>query len=113
MHVMRSWAMPIAGLIAVVLSGCGGGVEEPKHPEVFPAAGVVTYQDKPVGEAQVTFYSDESTKNEWVCRAFSDASGKFDISTIFSQGTKDVKGLVPGTYTVTVQKMDKMPDPPR
>ena len=72
---------------------------------VSPAAGIVTYNDKPVEGARVVFLSGESKKNTWGCSGMTDASGKFEISTSFSP-TQQAKGIPVGDYTAVVTKAE-------
>lgn len=81
------------GLVLILLVGCGGGGAE------LPVNGIVTMDDQPLAGAAVTFYGDQATGSlGGTGRTGSD--GKFVIL-----GAKGQKGLVAGTYKVTVSKL--------
>ncbi|MFO0820678.1 MAG: carboxypeptidase-like regulatory domain-containing protein [Pirellulales bacterium] len=81
--------------VAAALVGCGpSGPPEPEKLPVVPAAGVVTYQGKPVADASVAF---QHTGGKVSATGKTDAEGKFKLSTY---GKDD--GAPAGGYRVTV-----------
>lgn len=91
-------------LLAVsVLGGCGP--EQIKHPDVAPAAGIVTYNGAPVEGAMVSFFSEESKKAGWNLSGRTDAAGKFEVTSSFAPGT-EMKGIPAGNYTAVVIKSE-------
>jgi len=107
MHFSRARSILACSTVAAALVGCGGGGDaKVKVPDVVPAAGTVTYNEKPLEGASVLFMSAETKKNSWACAGQTDAAGKFEITSTFSPSTQ-VKGLPAGEYTVVVTKMEK------
>jgi hypothetical protein len=74
-----------------LLVGCGGG-GGPKRPELAPAEGTITMDDKPLAEASVMFGNGSAT-------AETDANGHY---VLMGHGGK--KGCPPGDYKVVVEK---------
>lgn len=108
MHSSRMWSVLACGVAAIALAGCGGGGDvKVKHPDCSSAAGVVTYNDKPVEGARVMLISADTKKNGWGCTGNTDAGGKFEITTSFAPSTQ-VKGIPPGDYSVLVTKIEKL-----
>jgi len=107
MHFSRIWCVTACSIVAAALSGCGGADEKVKHPDVVPAAGVVTYKDAPVTKATVVLLSADGKKNGWGFTGETDASGRFEVTSTFSPTTQ-VKGVPAGDYTVIVTKLDSM-----
>lgn len=103
MRLSGLFSVPVCGIVIAVLAGCPGGGAAIKHPDVSPAAGVVTYNDKPVEGAQVLLMSAETKKNGWACAGRTDADGKFEIMTTFPPSIQE-KGLPVGDYTALVLK---------
>jgi hypothetical protein len=76
-----------------LLSGCGSGSSGQ-----LPVNGIVTMDDQPLDGAAVTFFPEEKT-GAVGGSAMTGNDGKFVIL-----GPKGERGLVPGTYKVTVSK---------
>jgi hypothetical protein len=89
----------------VFLSGCGEGVVEPKWPDTVPCEGAVTFNGKPLTDAQVMFIPDASTTGQGASGT-TDASGKYSLSSRSSKG-EVVKGIIPGKYRVAFSRMVK------
>jgi hypothetical protein len=92
-------------LVAVaLLMGCGKRAGGPATVEV---AGTVTFDEKPVEGANVTF-SPEGTGDDarLASQALTDQNGRFQLSTYVGSG-KTKSGIIPGRYQVTVSKFDR------
>ena len=89
-------ALPLLCASFGLLLGCGSSDTRPK---VVPVTGTVTYQGKPVGDAQVTFWGDAAATP---AVGQTDAEGKFQLIT------QDRTGAVPGKYKVTVSKTETL-----
>jgi hypothetical protein len=89
----------------VAFAGCGG-VAKVAHPDVSPAAGIVTYNGSAVADAEVVLMSQESKTKGWTCSGKTGTDGKFTISTLFAPGT-DAAGIPPGKYTAVVIKTEQ------
>ena len=92
---MSSKLLLILSVLALPLLGCDSG--PPPGPEklpTVPAAGMVTYQGKPVANADVSFQHAEGKVTP---TAKTDASGKFALK---SYGEEE--GAPAGSYKVTV-----------
>jgi len=76
-------------LVVMVAVGCGGS----DGPELHPATGVVTYQNKPLAGATVTFIPAGAGT---FATATTDTEGKYDLKS----GTS--RGVVAGKAAVTV-----------
>lgn len=86
---MRVWYF---AALVLLTAGCGGG-------PVLPVNGVVTWDNEPMDGAAVTFFADgKTTMIGGTAKTGSD--GKFVIV-----GGKGERGLVAGSYKVTVSKM--------
>ncbi|WP_339727535.1 carboxypeptidase-like regulatory domain-containing protein [uncultured Gimesia sp.] len=85
---------------SILWVGCGGG-KDPDLPETVSAAGIVTYQGKPVPEATIMFYPVQGRKPG---SGKSDASGKFTLTT-FSKND----GVIPGDHKVTINAYESTP----
>src|SRR5262245_31347027 len=80
-------------LVAFLVVGCGSSGGE------LPVNGIVTWDGTPLDGAAVTFFPDSRAEGTGgTARTGSD--GKFVVL-----GAKGQKGLVPGTYKVTVSKL--------
>jgi hypothetical protein len=89
-------ALSLSGLV-----GCGGnGVTIPK---TAPVQGNVTYQGKAVDGANVVLNPEGEGR---AASAVTDASGNFTARTSVT-GDKIVDGAVPGTYRVSITKIEK------
>ena len=89
------------GGVALILAaiGCGG----PSLPNAVSVSGTVSYQDKPVAGAQVVLNNtDEKGKP---ASGVTDAQGNFSVQT-YVDGAQ-AKGAMPGSYKVTVTKIEQ------
>ena len=98
----RIWGAA-SGLLAVLVAGCGGGLD------LIPVSGTVTLDGKPVDGAAVVFVPVAGGP---VASGTTEAGGKFRLMTI------NDAGAVPGEHHVTVTKQtmhgitaDGMPGP--
>ena len=82
----------VIGLVLLVAAGCAGDSRR------VAAVGIVTLDGTPVEGATVAFFPDGDSPGQGGF-AKTDANGRFEIAY---PGTG--KGLVPGTYRVTVSK---------
>ncbi|HEY2251652.1 MAG TPA: carboxypeptidase-like regulatory domain-containing protein [Planctomycetaceae bacterium] len=92
-------------LFTLLLPGCGSssGPVEPDL-DLAPVAGVVTLNDQPLADANISFVFDgKPPKGFMASGAKSDSSGKFIVMTGSQPGT------VPGRYKVTISRL-RMPD---
>ena len=87
-------------LLALSVLGCSGG---PVIPETVRVTGTVTYQDKPVEGSQVLLSSTDPKGKP--ASAVTDASGHFAVTT-FVEGATSTAGALPGSYQVTITKLD-------
>jgi len=83
--------LAIVALFAI--AGCGDG-----RPGTVPVSGTVTYQGKPVAEAQVVFMAEGARP----ASAVTDAEGRFTLSTFAPDD-----GAVAGEHRVTVSRWEK------
>jgi hypothetical protein len=89
MSRVRCCTLALVGACATVVAvGCGPGT--------VPVKGVVTYEDRPLGGAFVTFLPLEAGGQE--AHGSTDAQGAFALST-----PKVGPGALPGAYKVTVR----------
>ena len=83
--------------------GCG-----PKNPlGVLKVTGKVTMDGKPVSGAQITFIP-QSGGGGTLAGATTDADGAYSLMT---PGSGEVKGAVPGTYQITIVKIEQEASP--
>ena len=108
--VRKLTAGAVACLATVLLVGCGKRVEDEwtrQRPQVYPATGVVFYQNKPVAGATVMFEStDAGTKpgGGLVAIGHTNSAGMFRMKTY-----NEYEGVVVGSHRVSVTKMDYVP----
>lgn len=92
----------VLGMALIVTGfGCGGGGKDQwtkDRPEVVDAEGVVTYQNQPVEGATVVF---APTDGKHAASGLTDSSGRFAVSAF-----PNSEGAVPGSYKVTVTKLE-------
>jgi len=83
----------------ISLAGCGSG-----HPSTVTVSGKVTHDGKAVPGASIVLSrgGGDITKGE-VAIGKTDASGRFELTTHFA-GQTAAKGVVPGSYKVTISK---------
>ena len=86
---------------AAILSGCGGSPDRWKssRPAVVTARGAVTYNAQPLTGAIVVM--QPSRPDGIAASALTDQEGKFELKSFPPE-----PGAVPGSYTVTIVKMD-------
>jgi hypothetical protein len=89
------WWVVIA---ALVVPGCSNSAVDPNRPQVVPATGVVLYEGRPIGGAEVTFNNEAAGTTG---SAKTDESGRFVLSTF---GRND--GVVPGPQLVAIRRVD-------
>ncbi|MBI3468548.1 MAG: carboxypeptidase regulatory-like domain-containing protein [Planctomycetes bacterium] len=89
-HLALKRLLFAAGLL--LLAGCG---DKASSSGTIPVTGLVTYQGKPVAEANVVFQSPERGSF-----AMTDAEGCFELQT-FETGD----GALPGEYKVMISKL--------
>jgi hypothetical protein len=109
MPLLKSSSLLIAG---AVLATAGCGAQSVPHPNVVPAAGVVTYKGAPVVGAAVILMSPETSKAGWICSGHTDRAGKFEITSNFAPGSQS-RGIPVGDYTAVVTKFDEPSSGPR
>jgi hypothetical protein len=98
-------AVTFAGVIALSsFVGCSGG---PKIPQTHAVSGKITYQDKPLGGAEVGFVSSLDDKNVLAARGVTNGAGEFTLST-YIDPQHEVRGATAGEYVVTVSKTETM-----
>ncbi len=92
----RTFCLLVVGAFLFVSIGCGEG---PTAGTPVPVTGTITYKNKPVEGAQVTFLStaEEGARSASGTTA---ADGSFTLTT-----NKTGDGAVPGDYIVTVSKI--------
>jgi hypothetical protein len=84
--------------LIVTLAGCGRG-----GPVTHPVQGTITYNGKPVAEAQVGFVPTDAAGEMKPARGKTDANGHFELKTYLGPGD-DATGAMAGGYKVTVEK---------
>jgi len=89
----------------VLFTGCGEGVVEPNWPDTVPCEGTVTFDGKPLTDAQVLYIPDASTTGQGGSGS-TDASGKYSLSSRNGKG-ETVTGVIPGKYRVAFSRMVK------
>jgi hypothetical protein len=93
-----------------LIMGCGRRADDEwtrQRPQVYPATGVVFYEDKPVAGATVMFESTDSGAKPGgglVAIGHTDSAGMFRMKTY-----KEYEGVVAGSHRVSVTKMDYVP----
>lgn len=88
-----------AGLLAIVVSGCGGSGDALKVPPLQPVSGTIMLDGKPLPGASVTFLPVGDTKGQ-VSSGNTDDSGKFTVNYVNGQ-----PGVPEGEYKVLVSKL--------
>jgi hypothetical protein len=92
----------MAGVVSVLLPGCGSGEN---LPECAPVSGKVTIDGEPLVSAMVTFHPEKPGNTG---QAASEPDGTYTLNTY---GTKD--GALVGKHTVTIERyLPPMPSQP-
>ena len=81
--------------LCLVMTGCGAG-SDPRHKDLVPASGTVSYKGEPVEGATIIFYHEDASIQGG--STISEADGKFALRTFSGLGA------LPGNYKVTVVK---------
>lgn len=100
----KKWAF--AGLAIFFIAGCSAGtVGGPDLSKLVPVSGIVTLDDKPLADALVTF-DPRTAAGFHGAVGRTDQSGKYELETDAGNG-KTKKGVIPGSYNVTLSKFTK------
>lgn len=91
-RIISRLSLPL--LLALAVTGCGRGAAFDGQPPVAPVEGVVSYQGKPVPNANLTFYPQAEGE---AGVAITDEQGRFRVSTY-----QRLDGAVLGSHVVTV-----------
>lgn len=95
-HAPRWIGSLLALLIGVV--GCGGG-----GPTTYSVSGNVTYQGKPVADAQVGFVPTDQSIDVKPAQGLTDSAGRYTLSTYLGPGD-NAGGATAGKFKVTISK---------
>jgi hypothetical protein len=101
-----------SALVLLLAAGCSSRVDDKwtrMRPPVFPATGIVVYQDKPVAGATVMLESqssDEKARGK-VAIGHTDSGGRFRVRTY-----KEYEGAVAGLHRITVTKFEYIENKP-
>lgn len=87
----KPFRFALIGLALLLLQGCG-----PSRPPMGKVSGIVTYNGKPVHNAQVSFVSDGAPRN---AIARTDEEGRYELTT-FERND----GAIVGTHKVVIRK---------
>lgn len=90
----------VAALLAVCLGGCGAN----DGTQPIRAGGVVTYQGKPLPNAEVVFAPEDQGR---VANATTDSEGRFSLGTY-----RPGDGALPGKHRVTIIAREPAKQPP-
>lgn len=92
------------------MAGCEARVDTPEFSkDLVPVSGVITYQEKPLAGAAVTFFPTGQNAVR-AAYALTDDSGQYQLMTPISGiSAKNSLGAIPGTYRVIVSHLI-MPD---
>jgi len=101
-----------SALVLLLAAGCSSRVDDKwtrMRPPVFPAMGIVVYQDKPVAGATVMLESqspDEKSRGK-VAIGHTDSGGRFRVRTF-----KEYEGAVAGPHRISVKKIEYLENKP-
>jgi len=101
-----------SALVLLLAAGCSSRVDDKwtrMRPPVFPATGIVVYQDKPVAGATVMLESqssDEKARGK-VAIGHTDSGGRFRVRTY-----KEYEGAVAGPHRVSITKFEYVENKP-
>lgn len=106
--MVRTLGVVVLCALSSAAAGCSSGET---FPETVPVTGTVKYQGKPVEGAEVVFATSEEGGRS--ASGQTDNQGRFSLKTYFTPGHQPA-GAVPGTYTITVTKLEggSQPDNP-
>lgn len=104
--MIRNWLL--IGMTLVGL-GCGGDTDKytKDRPKTVRGSGSVKYKGQPLAQALVVFAPTTTGEKALSASAMTDSSGYFSLET-----WPPAKGIVPGSYKVTVMKNQDAPPPP-
>ena len=105
----RTWHSPfvLTGLALGWLVVCSWS--KPAGPVTYRVTGTVTMKDAPVEGALVVFLPESADETARASQAVTDSEGRFAMRTHL--GKDDYKdGMQPGSYGVTVTKLETVPD---
>jgi hypothetical protein len=86
------------------LTGCSDDV---KIPEVVKVTGTVTYNDKPLADADVGFLSKLDNEDVKPAGGKTNTEGEFSLTT-YVDPEHEVSGATPGEYKVVVTKNEQV-----
>ena len=86
-------------VLFTIFSGCNQA-----DTNTISASGIVIYAGSPVAGAEVAFLPVDLSSETKPARGTTDSNGRFVVKTYFSSQV-DAKGVRPGQYSVTVQKL--------
>lgn len=102
--MQRRVVLLICAMALMVVCGCDS-TKKPKWPDPVPVSGTVTYDDKPLNDAMVTFMPIQPTPGQGAS-GITDASGKYKLESRTVDG-KTTPGAIPGNYGIRVSRMIK------
>lgn len=90
-------------IVLTAVVGCSS--DAPEIPDTASVTGTVSYKGEPLKGASIVFsnVAAKPSANATI-NAITDERGQFELKSYFGARTEK-KGVVPGTYTVTVLKM--------
>jgi hypothetical protein len=94
----RTLSLLAVSLSLLLAAGCSGG-----GPVTHAVSGTITYNDKPVADAQVGFVPIDTTGQIKPARGQTDAQGRYTLSTYLGPD-QNGSGAMAGNYQVTVEK---------
>ena len=105
-RIRRAVVPELMRMLPVVmgLAGCGS---RPAGPETFPVTGEVTLDGQAVGGADVAFLPSAESTDAVPAQAVTDATGRFEVISIFDQGRVSQRGMRPGNYSVEVTQLEQ------
>jgi hypothetical protein len=99
-----TWALPCLAIF--LMAGCAGETNAgPDLKRLVPLSGIVMLDGKPLPDATVVFHP-KTTDGFHGAIGRTDESGKYELETDLGNG-KTKKGVLPGSYDVTVTKLVK------
>ena len=103
--MMQRWSITVPnGLVAALLVVCLGGCGANDGSQPIRAGGVVTYQGKPLPNAEVVFAPEDQRR---VANAITDGEGRFSLGTY-----RPGDGALPGKHRVTIIARGPAKQPP-